>query len=235
MWIPDLGAVFITHHHSDHVSGLADLLLTAWVMDRHDSGRTIPVVAPKGDSASYVQTVFDGWEADIQVRLDHNQRMHRPELELVTFDVPDKTAEVWRSGDVVVKAMQVRHEPVQGAVGYRVDTPDGSIAISGDTRVCDEVAELADGVDVLVYEAMRFSHFDDLPESRRFITEYHADTKLIGQQAAGLGVSTLILTHLIPGPKNDAERQLFVDEIRGGGYEGELVVADDLHTTTIGG
>ena len=96
------------------------------------------------------------------------------------------------------------------------------------------MAELAEGVDVLVYEAMRFSFFDDLPEHRHFVRDYHADTLLIGAQAAELGVPKLVLTHLIPSPHDDAERQLFVDDIRSGGYEGEIVVADDMYTCAVG-
>ena len=49
-----------------------------------------------------------------------------------------------------------------------------------------------------------------------------------------MGVPTLILTHLIPVPKTDADKQLFIDDVRNGGYEGEIIVADDLHTTTLG-
>ncbi len=89
-------------------------------------------------------------------------------------------------------------------------------------------------MDVLVYEAMRFSFFDGMPERRRFVTDYHADTPLIGKQAAELGVATLVLTHLIPAPATKAEKQLFVDDIRSGGYEGEVIVADDLDTVAIG-
>lgn len=233
VWVPDLTAVFITHHHSDHLSGLTDLLLTHWNMDRTDQGSPLTIVAPEGDSSKYISTVFDGWEADIAVRAMHAQRSSQPRLDLTAFPVPDSPSEVWRKGDVVVSAGQVRHEPVEGAVGYRVDTPDGSVAISGDTRVCDEVAELAEGVDVLVYEAMRFSFFDELPSHRQYVKEYHADTKLIGKQAAALGVPKLILTHLIPGPVTDEDKQLFVDEVRSGGFKGELVVADDLYTTPV--
>lgn len=234
VWIPDLSAVFLTHYHSDHVTGLYDVVLTHWVMDRVDKARPLPVIAPTGSTADFVSTMLAGWQDDIEVRAVHAQRESRPEVDLVAFDVPATPTEVWRSGDVVVSAGQVRHEPVEGAVGYRIDTPDGSIAITGDTRVCDEVTELAQGVDVLVYEAMRFSFYDDLPVHRQYVRDYHADTVLIGQQAAVLGVPKLVLTHLIPAPSSDAERQLFVDEVRSGGYEGEIVVADDLYTTAVG-
>lgn len=235
VWVPGLTAVFITHHHSDHLTGLTDLVLTSWIMDRTDQAPPLPVVAPAGPSADYVRTVLDGWDDDIAVRSAHTGRSSRPEIDVIPFDVPDAPTEVWRRGDVVVSAGQVRHEPCPFSVGYRVDTPDGSVAITGDTRVCDEVAELADGVDVLVYEAMRFEFFDGLPPHRQFVTDYHADTRLIGAQAAALGVPTLILTHLIPAPVTEADEQAFIDDIRGGGFEGELIVADDLFTTAVGG
>ena len=133
----------------------------------------------------------------------------------------------------MVKAGQVRHEPVRPAVGYRVETPDGVVAITGDTLVCDEVAELADGADVLVYEALRFSAVPpDAPNA--FILDYHADTARIGEQAATLGTPTLVLTHLIPPPRDERDEQSFVDDVRGGGFEGELIVARDLTTVTLG-
>ncbi len=233
-WIPNLTAVFITHHHSDHLTGLADLVLTRWTMDRTDVAPALPIVAPAGPAASYVATLLDGWGDDIEVRAAHAGRTTEPRIDRQVFEIPDRPTEVWRRGDVVVSAGQVRHEPCPNSVGYRVDTPDGSVAITGDTRVCDEVAELADGVDVLVYEAMRFAFFDALPPHRRYVTDYHADTRLIGAQAAALGVPELVLTHLIPAPTSDEERQAFADEVRAGGYEGELVVADDLYTTAVG-
>jgi ribonuclease Z len=54
----------------------------------------------------------------------------------------------------------VHHEPVSPAVAYRVDTPDGAVVISGDTRVCDEVAESSEGTNVLVHEIVRASGYD---------------------------------------------------------------------------
>ena len=66
---------------------------------------------------------------------------------------------VWSSddGSVRVLAVAVHHEPVPDAVAYRVETPDGVVVISGDTRVCDEVEQPSAGADVLVHEACRTS------------------------------------------------------------------------------
>ena len=229
----NLDAVFLTHHHSDHLVGLDDVLLTRWVMDREQDLAPLPVVAPDGPCIPFVEGLGDRWADDLEVRSAHSGRSSGPSVLTTAFAYPDVPTEVWRSGGVSVLAGQVRHEPVHPAVGYRIQTPDGVVVISGDTLVCDEVADLAVGADVLVYEAMRFSEIRKVPEHRRFILDYHADTVLIGAQTEALGVPTLVLTHLIPAPASDAEEQAFVDDVRSGGYTGEVVVARDLTSVTL--
>lgn len=236
MWNLQLTAVFVTHHHSDHLTGLADLVLSHWVMARGDDFTPMQVVVPKGPAVDYVSEMSHPWRHDIEVRAEHSARSRPVEMELIAFDPPASPTEVWRCGDVVVSAGPVRHEPVLPAVGYRVSTPDGDVVISGDTRVCDEMAELAAGADVLVYEAMLFDVIRQGPPFRHFILDYHADANLIGAQAAELEVPTLVLTHLIPAPANNlapalgsaVTEQHYVDQIRAGGYSGDLLVAADL-------
>jgi len=43
----------------------------------------------------------------------------------------------------------------------------------------------------------------------------------------------LFLTHLIPEPHTPDERRGLVDDVRSGGFEGELIVADDLTTVEL--
>ncbi len=234
LFFANVDAVFVTHHHSDHLTALQDVVLTRWVMARGEILKPLPIVVPAGPAEDFVREMLHAWRHDLAVRKEHARRTDDPELEIVAFDLPDHPTEVWRHGEVIVSAGQVRHEPVHPAVGFRVDTPDGSIAISGDTLVCDEMAELADGVDVLVYEAMRFEVIERRPPHLQFILDYHADTRLIGRQAAELGVGTLVLTHLIPAPTTPEEHQVYVDDIRGGGFEGELIVAQDLDEVVLG-
>ncbi len=233
LWPTDLDAVFLTHHHSDHVVGLADLVLTRWVMDRTDAVAVLPIVAPAGPTAGFAAQILEGWEDDIAVRQAHSGRSTIPEFDVAAFPTPSAPREVWAGGDVRVLAAGVRHEPVAGAVGYRIETPDGIVAISGDTRVCDEVADLATGADVLVHEAMRLEPIEALPDHRRFILDYHADTRLLGRQAAEVGVGTLILTHLLPVPATAADKSKFEADVRAGGFEGRLIVADDLDMVSI--
>jgi hypothetical protein len=46
-------------------------------------------------------------------------------------------------------------------------------------------------------------------------------------------VPVLVLTHLIPAPDTAEEEQQYVDEIRAGGYRGEIIVGRDLSWVTL--
>lgn len=226
----ELDALFVTHHHSDHLAGLVDLVFVRW-LEGH--GRHVPleIVAPTGPSTRYLERMLEPWDDDIAIRMEHAGRSDRPDPLIRGFAAPLSTAEVWRRDAVRVLACSVHHEPVAPAVAYRVETPDGAVVISGDTTVCDEVEKLAQGAKVLVHEAFRRSVI--APAQERFphlaaISGYHADTAEIGPLAARSGVETLVLTHLIPAPANASQVQGFVDDVRAGGYEGTLIVAEDL-------
>ncbi len=231
--LEELTAVFLTHYHSDHLVGLQDVVLSHWINDIYDVYPSFELFAPNGHTMRFCERMLDVWEADLAVRSLHNERDPQPRVELRGFDAPTEPTAIFSNADATVLSAEVRHEPIENAVGYRVETPDGIIAISGDTQVCDEVAALAAGADVVVYEAMRMDEIRKRPKDKQYIVDYHADTRLIGEQMAELGIPTLMLTHLIPAPHTDAEKQAFADEVREGGYEGTVVVCDDLDAVVL--
>ncbi len=231
-----LSALLLTHLHSDHVSDVADLAHTRWVQDHLHGTGPLPVVAVDGHAPAFVERVLTANAYDVEVRVRHVQD-GPPEVVGHWFQLPDVPTEVWRSvcGRVAVEAVRVRHEPVEEAVGYRITTPDGVVVVSGDTRVCDEVAALSAGADVVVHEACRSTAFAEFVRDTPFETifSYHADTVALGEMAERVGVPHLVLTHLIPEPTSPDQVAEYEADVRRGGFAGRVSVGHDLMTVAL--
>ncbi|MGI9608566.1 MAG: MBL fold metallo-hydrolase [Acidimicrobiales bacterium] len=225
--VADLDAVFITHHHSDHVSGAPDLVFCAWV--NRPVSTNLDFVAPTGPSTRFLERMLDPYDEDLAIRVAHTDR-ELPVPRIHGFTATEEPVEVWARGGVRVLARAVHHHPVDPAVAYRVETPDGVVVISGDTRVCDEVEDFSTGADVLVHEVLRIEEFvaRSGDERARVIGDYHADSVALGAMTARAEPAVLMLTHMTPSPRSSIERDAFVDDIRAGGYEGVVMVCDDL-------
>lgn len=219
----DLSALFITHHHSDHMMDVADVLITRWI---RGGSMPFPVIAPVGPASRMLERTLEFWEEDIAIRQRHGRRPRPPALDLVTFEPSNDPAIVWSGNGLIVRSVAVHHEPVAPAVAYRVDASDGSVTISGDTRVCESLADLAHGCDVLLHEAMRTEAV--LAAGMPHVAAYHADTLDLGRAAESMAIGTLVLTHLEPSPQDRGHAALFEADIRAGGYTGNVLVADDL-------
>ena len=221
--LPSLDAVLLTHHHSDHLVGLADLVLSRWLAGGHRTR----IVAPAGPTARFAARVLEPWQDDIAIRIEHAGHGGPPSVDVAAFEPTPEPVEVARFGAVAVVAVSVHHEPVLPAVAYRIEGPSGSVVVSGDTRVCREVEALAENVDVLVHE-VRLRAFAEAAKGTRFeaIAGYHADAVELGAAAQRARVRRLVLTHFIPPPREGYKP--FIEEVRRGGFTGELVAGDDL-------
>ena len=231
----DLTAVFLTHHHSDHLIGLDDIVMTRW-FDDPGPGGTLPIICPEGPCVRFCQRMLDPWEDDLAVRQANELQPSRPTAAIGGFTPSPAPRVVWTSGPVSVQAVTVHHEPVVPSVAYRVSTPSGDVAISGDTRVCAEFARLAEGADIIVHEALSKDLLPDDPAWQPIIA-YHADARQLGEMAGQLNTPVLVLTHLCPPPsteeEEEEEEELYADSVRRGGFKGELVVARDLDSVTL--
>ena len=230
--VTELTAVLITHHHSDHMVGLADLLMTRWLEEvtTLNGQRPLPVVVPEGPAARIARHVLDVWEEEIQLRRRHTGRPDHPAPEIVAFETRSRPTEVFRAGAVTVEAVLVDHDPVVPAVGYRIVTADGSVVVSGDTAICPALESMAAGAEVLVHEVFRRDAVEGLLSDPDAIAAYHSEARDVGALAARAGVRRLALTHCIPPVRDDAGERDLVEDIRSGGFEGELVVGRDLAT-----
>ena len=233
----DLDALLLTHVHSDHVVDAADVVMTRWVQGNLHPAGPLPLVLPKGEPERFAQAMLAPYAGDLALRAEHAGHGEL-ELDLRPFTQSREPREVWRSsgGELVVEAVAVHHEPVPEAVAYRLTTPDAVVVVSGDTRACQEVEDLAQGADLLVHETCRVRAMAELIEGTPFeaIFSYHADSVEVGALAKRAQVSHLMLTHLIPPANTAAEELAFATDAREGGYEGEISVGRDLMTWSAG-
>ena len=231
-----LAAVVITHHHSDHLMGLPELVLTRWIRNGVRPCPALAIHCPDGAAVAYGRSLFHNLEMDIAARTDLAGFPDRPDPAVYPFQPATTPVEVATIDEVVVESVLVDHGDVHPAVAYRFSTPGGAVVVSGDTRACGAVENLATGADILVHEVLSSSRLRDLGFSEARVeglARHHAEAPTVGALAARAGVAQLVLTHLMPPPSGPEDCEDLVAGVRSGGYEGEVTVAADLFTATV--
>lgn len=217
-------ALFITHLHSDHTLGLADLILTSWVMRRT---RPFTIYGPTGTKAM-VRHLMEAYAEDIKIRTEGLEHEVAGGWQVDVREI--RPGVVFDSGGVKVTAIAVPHGSWPEAYGFKVEAPGRTIVISGDTRYSDALAAASVGVDVLVHEVYPSTRSarenrpggDDWPA---YLRSFHTSGEELGALAAKAHPGLLVLTHVVRMEASDSE---VVAGIRRGGYTGPLVVAKDL-------
>jgi ribonuclease BN (tRNA processing enzyme) len=139
---------------------------------------------------------------------------------------------------VSVTAALVQHAPVFPALGFRVDTPHGSVAFSGDTGPCENVVRLATDADILVHEVIdvdrlteRLVRLPNYAAVRNHLAAAHSSPEQVGDIATRARVRTLVLSHLVPGDGDPSDEE-WVARVRPH-FDGEIVCGVDLEELTL--
>ncbi len=217
-------AVFITHLHSDHTLGYADLILTSWIMRR-----TLPlaVYGPRG-LRRMTRHLLAAYSEDIRIRTVGLEREVAGGYRVNVHEI--RAGVVYERDGVRVTAVRVPHGSWKEAYAYRIDTPDRSIVISGDTRPSEALVRASRGVDVLVHEVYSPIHLapEDRPGGQywpQYMREFHTSDIELGALAARIKPKLLVLTHIIRMGATDEE---LLAGVRAGGFTGRVVVGKDL-------
>ncbi len=217
-------ATFITHLHSDHTLGYPDLILTSWLMRRK---KVLQVYGP-GGLQRMTGLLLEAYSEDIDIRINDLEQEKREYLRVNVHEI--KPGIVYDSAGVKITAIPVLHGAWKEAYGYRIDTPDRSIVISGDTRPCDALVEASEGVDILVHEVYAGEKLK--PENRpggeywvQYCKKYHTSDIELGKIASQAQPKLVILTHIIRFGATDS---VLVNGIRKGGYKGKVIAGKDL-------
>lgn len=202
-----LDAILLSHAHLDHLGDLPSMLFSM-AMPTVGRKSALDIVHSRALTPYLdgLRRTFGDWMAPEEFPI----RWH-----------PLDPGQGWRRGALQVTTFEVAHHAT--SIGFRVRSPDGvSVAIPGDTSLCQPLIEGVTGADCLVIEC---SAPDDRPVPKHMTP---SDVIYLAQQASP---STVVITHQYP----EAEEANVVSQIRIA-VEAELVEAvDGLRLRLAGG
>lgn len=168
-----ISSILITHLHSDHLSGLTQIVETMGIEKRT---RDLDVYGPRGlkDYFSMIQSVTNvaaGRRFEIKIH----------EL------APSTSIPV---SEYEISCFAMNH--TVPCIGYRIEHRRSfSLAYTGDTEPCNNSVPLAHGVDLLIHEATFLAK--DLQKARE---SKHSTPKEAAEIAMSSNAKSLILTHV---------------------------------------
>jgi ribonuclease BN (tRNA processing enzyme) len=227
---PNFRVVFATHLHSDHTIGYADLLLTPWIYGRRVA---LEVYGPPGIKAMS-EHLLEAYRADFESRTrEHAEGLytvgsfpegHRINAHEISAGV------VYKDANVTVTAFPTKH--ALPSFGYRFDTPDRSIVISGDTNPTQATVDACRGCDILIHEVQTLDWLSRRPDFQSYAARYHTTTAQLAELATQARPRLLILYHASIAwrpaviPKASSPETLLVEMTSR--YSGAVVVGRDL-------
>ncbi|MEO5623765.1 MAG: MBL fold metallo-hydrolase [Dokdonella sp.] len=223
---PRFDRVFLTHLHSDHTLGLADAILTGWIQGR---ATPLDIYGPRG-TKRLVNGIMMAYSDDVAERLAASGGPPANGWRTVVHEVT--ASETYRDSRVTVTAFSVPHADWKFAFGYRIQTPDGVIVLSGDTRPSPAIAHQCNGCDVLIHEVYSDSGFANLPALRKIYHAHaHTSATQLGDIASRARPKLLILNHQLFFGASEAQ---LLAEVRSR-FTGHVVSSKDLDIYTMRG
>jgi ribonuclease BN (tRNA processing enzyme) len=216
----NLTVAFLTHLHSDHTAGYPDLILTPWVMGRDE----LTVYGPEG-TEEMTEYVLKAWRRDIEIRSKGLE--HRAPVVVHAHDVGPGV--VYKDGKVTVKAFRTVHGEWPQTFGYRFETADRKIVLSGDTSPSSELIANCQPCDILIHEVYSPSSIvPSMPEWPVYRAKYHTSTEQLADIANRTKPGILIVQHVSGrGPKGRIPDEQLLQEIQKT-YHGKVVIGHDL-------
>jgi len=239
--VGNIDTQFLTHFHSDHIDGLGEMAMMRWINAGNDA--PLPVIGPIG-TKNVVNGFNQAYSVDSAYRHQHHGEKIAPlsgaGMTAHEFQLPaeGEMVTVFEKGDLLVRALAVDHLPVDPAVAYRFDYKGRSALISGDTKKSTNLEDMANGVDLLVHEALapnlvaimnnaaRKNGNAILEKVTEDIIDYHASPVEVAEIAEGAKVGHLLYYHVLPPLIAPGMEAAFLDGVDAA-YDGTYTVGVD--------
>jgi ribonuclease BN (tRNA processing enzyme) len=214
-----LKTLFITHLHSDHTIGLADIILTPAVLDRN---APIRIYGPVG-SKKMTDDLMSAYKEDIAIRINGLEKGDAIAYQVYTNEI--KEGQIYKDSNLTVTAFNVQHGQWDNAFGFVFQTKDKKIVISGDCTYSENLIKYAKDCDILVHEV-----YSDAGLKKRtqrwqdYHSTFHTSTYQLADIANQVKPKLLILNHQLTF---GTSLQSLLDELKSK-YAGPVVNGADL-------
>jgi len=214
-----LKTLFITHLHSDHTIGLADIILTPAVLDRN---APIRIYGPVG-SKKMTDDLMSAYKEDIAIRINGLEKGDAIAYQVYTNEI--KEGQIYKDSNLTVTAFNVQHGQWDNAFGFVFQTKDKKIVISGDCTYSENLIKYAKDCDILVHEV-----YSDAGLKKRtqrwqdYHSTFHTSTYQLADIANQVKPKLLILNHQLTF---GTSLQSLLDELKLK-YAGPVVNGADL-------
>ena len=126
--------------------------------------------------------------------------------------------------DWEVTSAQAEHvQPWLDSLAYRVDSSEGSVVFTGDTRPCPSVTDLAKGADLML--CMCWDDQEIMEQNGEF--DGQCGTTGAARMAQEAGVKKLVLVHIGPHLSGHGPMEKGIGDIRRI-YDGEFIFSEEL-------
>ncbi len=219
--------MFLTHLHSDHVSGIPDLWLTGSIPQMRGREESLRIYGPSGTErlAGHLQQAY---AADVEARQPSRDMAGFGSSPALMQATDIDSGVVYERNGVRVTAFPVEHLIIEPAFGFRVDYNGRSVALSGDTTYCDSLVEHSKGVDLLIHEVAAVPEDADAssPLVNRVVS-CHTSPEEAGRVYDEVRPALAVYSHIhyILGATDDD-----ITKATRRTYGGEFVVGQDLDT-----
>lgn len=214
-----LKTLFITHLHSDHTIGLADIILTPAVLDRN---APIAIYGPVGIK-KMTDDLMSAYKEDISIRINGLEKGDAIAYQVYTNEI--KEGQIYKDSNLTVTAFNVQHGQWDNAFGFVFQTKDKKIVISGDCTYSENLIQYAKDCDILVHEV-----YSDTGLKKRtqrwqdYHSTFHTSTYQLADIANQVKPKLLILNHQLTF---GTSLQSLLDEVKSK-YKGVVVNGSDL-------
>ena len=210
---------FLTHIHSDHTTGLSDLLLTPWIMGRENK---LNLYGPKG-LEKMAGSLLDAYADDIDYRVNGTQPSNGTGYQFNFTELADGV--VFQDRNLKVEAFKVNHGDFEDAYGFRFTSKDKVIVFSGDTGPSKSLERYAKDADILVHEVYSNAGFlKKTKDWQIYHRGHHTSTYEVGEIASRAKPKLLVLSHILFW---GADEQDILEETRTT-FSGNIKIAEDL-------